>query len=201
MRYTPDHKDATRRQLLAASAAHAKRHGFAASGMDALAGAAGLTVGALYKHFSGKDALFAELVASDLQRSAQLFDGLPEDDAEALIRLLSGYLSLRHVDAPEAGCPLPALSAEVARAPAPVRQAFQGGLQALHHAVARRLGDDGLAWTLLAQASGAVLLARALPDEAAQRALLAGVRESVAAQIRAARSGPDAQTSAADPRR
>ena len=184
MRYPKDHKDQARQRLLQASAAHAKAHGFAASGMDTLAAAAGVTVGSLYKHFSGKDALFAELITSELQRSAGLFASLPEGDAPALLKLLSGYTSLRHVRSPEAGCPLPGLSAEVARAPDAVRAAFQAGLQQVHAAVADRVGGDaGLAWALIAQSVGAVLLARAPPDEAVQQALLRGVRETTAALI------------------
>lgn len=192
MRYSQDHKDQTRQRLLQASAGHAKAHGFAASGMDALAAAAGVTVGSLYKHFSGKDALFAELVRSELQRSAALFGSLPAGDAQALLKLLRGYTSRRHVQAPEAGCPLPGLSAEVARAPGEVRAAFQDGLQALHAAIAERVGGDaGLAWALIAQSVGAVLLARALPDEAAQQALLRGVRDTLAGLIDPA--PPDAE--------
>lgn len=199
MRYPKDHKDARRRELLAASAGHAKAHGFAASGMDALAAAAGVTVGSLYKHFSGKDALFAELVRSELQRSAELFDGLPAGDTQALLQLLSGYMSLRHVQSPQAGCPLPGLSAEVARAPHEVRAAFQAGLQRLHEAITQRVGGDaGLAWALIAQSVGAVLLARALPDEAAQRALLAGVRATTAGLLPAPAA---VEAPAADPTR
>lgn len=199
MRYPKDHKEQTRQRLLQASAGHAKAHGFAASGMDTLAAAAGVTVGSLYKHFSGKDALFAELVRSELQRSAALFDGLPQGDARALLELLRGYASRRHVQSPEAGCLLPGLSAEVARAPDEVRAAFQAGLQQLHAAVASRVGagedagdhrgdrdpsaSSGLAWALIAQSVGAVLLARALPEAAVQQALLRGVRDATAELI------------------
>lgn len=193
MRYSKDHKGHARQRLLQASAGHAKRHGFAASDMDALAAAAGVTVGSLYKHFSGKDALFAELVSSELQRSAELFDSLPDGDTQALLKVLSGYMSLRHVELPEAGCPLPGLSAEVARAPHEVRAVFQSGLQRVHEAIARRVGGDaGLAWALIAQSVGAVLLARALRDEAAQRTLLAGVRATTAELLAAPADAPAA---------
>lgn len=41
--------------------------------MDALAGAAGVTTGAVYKHFDGKSDLFAALIETELGRTERRF--------------------------------------------------------------------------------------------------------------------------------
>jgi hypothetical protein len=90
------------------------------------------------------------------------------------------------VQQPERGCPLPALTAEVARADPAVRQAFQEGLLQVHARLQRITGSAQAAWSLIAQNVGAVMLARALPDEKLQRRLLAAARRSGWALLRAA---------------
>jgi TetR/AcrR family transcriptional repressor of nem operon len=143
MRYAADHKPRARQQLLDAAASHAKTHGFAASGVDSLAAAAGLTSGALYKHFGGKAQLLAELVRSELQRMQQRYDALDADDSAAVSRMQAGYLSLQHARRPGQGCLLPPLAAEVARADDDTRQAFQQGLSAVHDSFQRLTQGQG----------------------------------------------------------
>lgn len=178
MRYTKDHKEASRQRLIELGGSHAKRHGFNDSGMAALAAAAGVTTGALYKHFDGKADLFTALITAELERTARLYDAVdPADDAGAA-RVLSNYLSLQHVRHPEQGCPLPSLTPEIARADDATKAAYQAGLLEIHTALRRLTANAEDAWTLMAQNVGAVMLARAIPDEDLQRALLAAVREA-----------------------
>ena len=66
MRYAKDHKDASRQRLIELGGSHAKKHGFNESGVASLAASAGVTTGALYKHFDGKAELFAALIAAEL---------------------------------------------------------------------------------------------------------------------------------------
>lgn len=176
MRYAADHKPRARQQLLDAAASHAKAHGFAASGVDSLAAAAGLTSGALYKHFGGKAQLLAELVRSELQRMQQRYDTLDADDSAAVARMQAGYLSLQHARQPGQGCLLPPLAAEVARADDDTRQAFQQGLSAVHDSFQRLAGSSDAAWALMAMNVGAVLMAAALPDDRLARELLRAAR-------------------------
>lgn len=56
MRYPPGHRQQTRQRLLDRAAVLMKKNGYAATGVDALMQAAGLTGGALYAHF---DSMFA----------------------------------------------------------------------------------------------------------------------------------------------
>jgi AcrR family transcriptional regulator len=176
MRYPKDHKNTSRRRLVERGGSHAKQHGFNESGMAALAASAGVTTGALYKHFNGKADLFAALIAAELERTAQLYDAVDTDNGSAA-KSLAGYLSLQHVRHPEHGCPLPSLTPEIARADEATKAAFQCGLLEIQAKLQRLTATAEDAWTLLAQNVGAVMLARALPDERIQREILAAARK------------------------
>jgi AcrR family transcriptional regulator len=178
MRYPKDHKDSSRQRLIELGGSHAKKHGFNESGMASLAAAAGVTTGALYKHFDGKADLFVALITAELERTAQMYDAFdPADDASAA-RSLTGYLSLQHVRHPEQGCPLPSLTPEIARADEAVKSAFQTGLLDIHAKLQRLTTTSEDAWTLMAQNVGAVMLARAIPDEKLQLEVLSALRKA-----------------------
>ena len=176
MRYPKDHNKASRQRLVARAGSHAKKHGFNESGMAALAAAAGVTTGALYTHFDGKADLFVAVVSAELERTAQMYGAIDPSDATSVARSLTGYLSLPHIRHAEQGCPLPSLTAEVARADASVRAAFQVGVLDIHAMLQRLTGTSNAAWTLMAQNVGAVMLARALSDERHQKELLSALR-------------------------
>lgn len=194
MRYPKDHKDASRQRLIELSGSHAKKHGFNESGMASLAAAAGVTTGALYKHFDGKADLFAALITAELARTAQMYDAFdPADDASAA-KSLAGYLSLQHVKHPEQGCPLPSLTPEITRADEAAKAAFQTGLLDIHTRLQHLTANAEDAWTLMAQNVGAVMLARAMADEKLQRALLSALRkagERLIADSPSRSSGPE----------
>src|SRR5471032_3435543 len=119
MRYPANHKEQARKQLLELAANKAKKDGFGSTGIDSLAKAAGVTSGAVYSQFGSKDKLFSELVESELTRSQAFFmNKSPEEVLEAL----RWYLSMSHVTDPGDGCVMPALSAEIGRSSAEVRQ-------------------------------------------------------------------------------
>jgi TetR/AcrR family transcriptional regulator, transcriptional repressor for nem operon len=178
MRYPKDHKDAARQRLLALGGRHAKKHGFGNSGMAELATSAGVTTGALYKHFGGKADLFAALITAELQRTAAMYGGVEPTDAAGAAKLLAGYLSLQHVKHPEQGCLLPSLTPEISRADDAAQAAYQAGLLEVHAQLQRLTSTSQDAWTLMAQNVGAVMLARALPDEALQRTVLSALRQA-----------------------
>lgn len=176
MRYPREYKQQARRSLLEHGGSHAKKHGFAGSGMDAIAAAAGVTTGSLYKHFEGKSGLFAAIVHAELERIAQVYGAIPDDDTRSLSRAIAAYLSMQHVGHPEQGCVLPSLAADVARADGTVRETFQEGLLEVRDALTRLTGSKDSAWALIAQNVGAVMLARAVADEKVQRELLAAAK-------------------------
>jgi AcrR family transcriptional regulator len=178
MRYPKDHKDSSRQRLIELGGSHAKKHGFNESGMASMAAAAGVTTGALYKHFDGKADLFVALVRAELARTAKMYDSFePGDDVNAA-RSLAGYLSIQHVRHPEQGCPLPSLTPEIARADETVKAAFQTGLLEIHGKIQSLTATPEDAWTLMAQNVGAVMLARAIPDRKLQLEVLSALRNA-----------------------
>lgn len=177
MRYPAEHKDRMRSKIVGASAAVAKRGGFSASGIDALAEAAGVTSGAVYKHFEGKDGLLRAIIESELAATERRFANADPKKA------VDAYLSLAHVEQPEAGCLLPALAAEVARASAETRAAYEAAMDQLMTTLAARLGDRALAHALVSLCVGAVMVARGLASTEARKEILAAARASAHALL------------------
>lgn len=180
MRYPPEHKQETRQRLVAAGAALAKRQGFAATGLDALMAEAGLTTGAFYSQFRSKPELLRAIVEQEFERTVEAFS---RQTPEQVQRALARYLSPQHVAHPEAGCPIPALGAEIARADEATRQVFENQLMRLHAVLATALGNPDQAWALVCQAIGGVLVARAMATEAGRQAVLDGVLADVRARL------------------
>jgi AcrR family transcriptional regulator len=181
VRYSKEHRAQARQRLVEGGARLAKKRGFAAAGVDDLAAAAGVTSGAVYKHFSGKSELLAAIIESELGRSAARFGAVPAGDAAKLGEVLAVYLGPEHVDHPELGCALPSLAADVARADVEVRQAFQEGLLAVHAALKPHVQSADAAWALIAQSVGAVMLARAMKDRAMRQKVLNAVKQHAGA--------------------
>jgi AcrR family transcriptional regulator len=177
VRYAAEHKEQARQRLVEGGARLAKKRGFANAGVDDLAATAGLTSGAVYKHFRGKSDLLTAIIEAELGRSAALFASVPAGDVTKLGTALAAYLSPEHVEHPELGCALPSLAADVARAETEVREAFEDGLFAVHAALKRHVRSD-TAWALISQSVGAVMLARAMQDKAARRKVLTSVKRN-----------------------
>lgn len=201
MRYAASHKQQTRDQLLDSSRAIAKRQGFDSTGVDALMQSIGLSGGAFYSHFGSKAELFAALVERELEHSARM---LGRADAEAagagqdaaatgvqLARSLKRYLSSAHAQQPEAGCALPALGAEIARAGPAVRAGVEQSLRQLQRQWAGALdGDADTAWALLSQCVGALMLARVVQSERTRQEILAANRRVALAAVARASGHP-----------
>ncbi|SEL75854.1 transcriptional regulator, TetR family [Atopomonas hussainii] len=177
MRYSNEHKAQTRQKLLDSSACLAKEGGFASTGVDALMKAIGLTGGAFYSHFSSKEDLFASLVAQELARSVALLSELPGQGAEKLRQAFALYLNPKHVAAVGQGCMLPSLGSEISRAAPEVRENVEQALQTLVSRWANEHPQPELAWGMLAQCVGSIVLARMLATEAAQKAVLASSQQ------------------------
>lgn len=187
MRYPPEYKAAARARLIEAGGALAKKEGFNNTGMDALTAAAGVTTGAFYSQFKSKAELLHAIVDHELSRTLQAFS---DKSGRELQRVLGWYLSPRHAAHPEEGCPIPALGPEIARADDATRQRFEELLKQLADTLEPVTTDRTQAWSVLAQAVGGVILARAVlnPETqgeilgAVQAAALLAVTDKVAAQ-------------------
>ncbi len=176
MRYSHKHKEDTRARLLEAAGALVKQKGFAATGVDGLMAAAGLTSGAFYSHFRSKNQLLEAIIQNELERSLALFSRLSPDTA---FMAIATYLGPTHVAHPESGCVVPSLAAEIARADTDTKQVFENGILALQTQIRYWVKDEGQAWSIVAQLAGAVMIARGMPSESAQNALLQGVTHQI----------------------
>jgi TetR/AcrR family transcriptional regulator, transcriptional repressor for nem operon len=138
MRYSKDHKQATRQRIVEAAGRRFKEDGIDGAGVATVMSDAGLTNGAFYAHFTSKEDLVANVLADQLRAQRQGFDAEPSDRAglEAFIR---AYLSPQHRDQCAEGCPSAALLDEVVRRPAHTKHVFTDELLALMGDIAARL--------------------------------------------------------------
>lgn len=132
---------------------------------------AGLTAGGFYSHFSSKEALFAEAMAAAL---APVDKGHPSinlstDSPDALADLIRGYLSRTHRDSMADGCPLPALTSDVARKSDATRESYERQFLSFLNDIEARLPESSTtrerALAIMAQCVGGLMLARAVKNE------------------------------------
>jgi AcrR family transcriptional regulator len=181
MRYSASHKLETKEKLLQSSAVSAKKSGFSTVGVDGLMKAIGLSGGAFYSHFSSKDELFASIVERELGQSLARLGA--DQDREKLQRCLKLYLSMSHVEHPESGCALPALGAEIARSDLAIRQQAEHWICRLQESWAEILQSDSLAWAILSQCIGALVVARMLVTPQLQQNVLKSSYDEIGRQI------------------
>lgn len=187
MRYDKDHKAKARERILDAAAKAIRREGPERIGVASVMKQAGLTHGGFYAHFPSKDALVAEAVGRMFEGPYSRFAAETEgrSPAEAMAAYVDFYLSPAHRDARDRGCPLPALSGEMARMPEAARGQFNKGAGQLRGALAGFLatmgkGDpDTLAASVMAELVGAMALARTEGDKARSDAMLAASRAAL----------------------
>ena len=173
MRYKPEYKQQKRQELLNITGQIAKKNGFAATGVDGLMKAAGVTSGAFYSHFSSKQDLLRALVEYELQQSFNMWQSNPHHNAADWINFeLDRYLTPSHLEHPEQGCVLPTLATEVARADDTIKQAYEKELLRGHALFRQYLGSEELAWAIICQLAGAILIARAAADPHLQKTIL-----------------------------
>ena len=169
-RYGKEHKEATRQRIVATAGRRFKKDGIDGSGIATLMADAGLTNGAFYAHFESKDDLVATVIADQLRSQAEAYDLLSPGRA-GLEEFIRDYLSPRHRDHRDTGCPSAALLDEIARSPRTTKRAYTTGAQAILEQIASRLRPDdpaaaqGRAVALFTMAVGTMQLARAVADK------------------------------------
>ena len=141
MRYDSDHKDRTKERLLKEAASAIRADGPDRVGVAAIMAKAGLTHGGFYAHFKSKNDLIEQAIGQMFDSAARRYETTTKDldPGAALAAYLDFYLSRSHRDAPQRGCPLPALSGDLARMPAAARKRFTAGAQQ----VTARIGSAG----------------------------------------------------------
>jgi TetR/AcrR family transcriptional regulator, transcriptional repressor for nem operon len=183
MRDTSHRKAETRQRIVAAAAALFREHGIDGVGVDAIMREAGLTHGGFYLHFASKEALIGAVSAESLARSATRWTDIADSEprAEALTKIVTGYLDSRYTVQRDHSCVLPALGSELARRPES-RTALTGSIRKMLDALARlmpgrsRARAQAAAMTTLSTMVGAIVLARLSDDPALSEAILDAAR-------------------------
>ena len=179
MRYSKDHKQATRQRIVDAAGRRFKEDGIDGAGVATVMSDAGLTNGAFYAHFRSKEDLVANVLSDQLRAQRESFEAEPSDRAglEAFIR---AYLSPEHRDEFADGCPSAALLDEIARRRADTRDVFTTEVMSVVDDIALRLDPADVeaaradALTVFGLMVGTLQLARALTDRDLSDQLLAG---------------------------
>jgi TetR/AcrR family transcriptional repressor of nem operon len=191
MRYDAEHKERTRARVLREAAKAIRAEGPHRIGVAGIMAKAGLTHGGFYAHFRSKDDLVAAALTEMFDEALTTFETLTAKEAPdaALRAYVDFYLSRRHRDAVDAGCPLPSLSADLPRLGVPARERFELGVAGLTAALSGLLstlghpGAEGLASSVLAELVGALSLARAVADPARSDAILDRSRDSLMGRL------------------
>jgi TetR/AcrR family transcriptional repressor of nem operon len=169
MRYPKQQKEETRQRILRVAAKMFRESGYDGIGVDGIMKEAGLTAGGFYAHFASKEALFAEAMSSALEPGRRLpaRTGAAPAGADALDVLVRGYLSRSHRDSVGEGCPLPALTPDIARKSDATRESYEQLFLRFLDEVEDLLSDHSAATrehalAIIAQCVGGLMLARAV---------------------------------------
>jgi TetR/AcrR family transcriptional regulator, transcriptional repressor for nem operon len=172
-------KDASHERIVGVAARAIRRSGYEGTGVADIMKEAGLTHGAFYSHFTSREAMLAEAAARACAESAsalaEVVARVPPD--RALESLLGAYLSRKHMEHAEMGCPLAALGSETSRQAPEVRRVATRHVKEMIDLVARQSPDWGQpgaherALVTVATMVGALLLARAVNDPGLSDAL------------------------------
>ena len=183
MRMSQEEKDRSHARIIASAARLVRKHGVEGASVNDVMKDAGMTHGGFYKHFESKDALLAAALDSAFSEIAEMLGpGLPTGKAAARSSDFQAfYLSDRHVASPSMGCPIAALSGDIAREAVALKARFGSGVHRIITLLARgRSGSErarrARATRQLAMMAGAVMIARASDPETA-REILSACRE------------------------
>ena len=126
MRYPAQHKQQTRDKIVKAAARQFLGRGSESAGIGDLMRDLRLTHGGFYRHFRSKEELFVAAFEHSLKKLAHDADSAVKHAPKGaeLKTLIDSYLSLEHCDNPADGCPVAALTTEIGRRPAKVRDTF-----------------------------------------------------------------------------
>lgn len=168
-------------QLLDESIRLFRQRGFRGVSVNELMKAAGLTHGPFYNHFASKEALMEESVDRDLKRAIEELDAL-DSTRESKTRYVEHYLRPEHLEDFAGGCTVAALSSEL-RQETTLRSLFTLRIKEVIEKLSKGLpwrskrSARGDAIHMYASLVGAIILARAVDDDAFAREILNEVKE------------------------
>src|SRR5947209_6285338 len=185
MRYEPEHKTRTRDRIVRNAARKLRAEGLSGTDVAGIMKASGLTVGGFYKHFRSKDELLAEAIEAGYSEFGEKALASLESvaPAERWKEVVRWYLSPKHCEHAETGCPIAALAPEIARAAPAVRKRIAGVMEArrqrmLEFMPGRTADERERSYNIIFPAmTGAISTARILPDPIERQKILNSVRD------------------------
>jgi TetR/AcrR family transcriptional repressor of nem operon len=177
-------KAANHARIVDIAAARIRGAGTDGLGVAKVMESAGLTHGGFYKHFGSLDDLVCEAFEEALADGERQVVATISGGGDPLEAFVDAYASASHVEHPEQGCGVVALGSDAARAGPRVRDAYTAQVaRYLGHLELLIGGEDARrrAEQALAILVGAVLLARAVNDQALSVQVLQTARDSVLA--------------------
>jgi TetR/AcrR family transcriptional regulator, transcriptional repressor for nem operon len=185
MRYRPEHKAQIHQKIVTDAAQRVRAEGLTGAAVSAVMRDAGLTHGGFYKHFGSKDELLLESLREAFRQMADSLAQAAEDSppGTAWKAIVKAYLSPKHCDHVECGCPLAALAPELARADKSMKgeileEMTKYKTRMLPFMPGRRAADKERNFVaIFSTMLGAVAIARILPDPAERSRVLASARE------------------------
>lgn len=155
-----EQKERTHESILDSACRLVRERGIVGARVADVMKGAGLTVGGFYAHFASKEALVDEVFRRTAAAARDRFlHGIDDKPAEVRVEvLMKRYLSVAHRDAPEGGCPMPAVVGEVATTAPEHGAVLAEGVESLATAIENRLPKSSPASSRRTIALGVVAL-------------------------------------------
>jgi TetR/AcrR family transcriptional repressor of nem operon len=181
MRYPPSETAEKHVRILNEALRSFRERGFSDVSISEIMQATGLTHGSFYNHFASKEALIAESLDHGMLGTLGSLDEVPATSA-GRVKYVKSYLSTRHRDDIGAGCVISGLAADVRQEPK-ARAPFTRLLKAFVGKIASRFPwqskntSRGDSIRMVSSLVGALILSRAVEDEAFSEEILREVRK------------------------
>jgi TetR/AcrR family transcriptional repressor of nem operon len=183
----------TRRHIVETAAQQFRKHGIDSISLADIMAEAGLTHGGFYRHFESKDQLVEEACASSLTQLVEMLGQIAaEKDAPLGLKAIGSlYLSTKHRDDVEDGCPLAALGDELARSEPGTRKAMTEGVKQLVEIIAAQVSPQRpeaakrRALAALSMMVGALTLSRIVTDSELSVSILTQAKKQFVELLRA----------------
>lgn len=182
MGHSQAQKEANHDRILAAATDLLRDKGLNHMGIAQVMRAAGLTHGGFYSHFPNREAMVAEALRTAFERDERrLAKAAAKHGQSERVGMIEAYLSPAHRDDPAHGCTAAALAGDATRADPALRQIFTEQVLRYRDRIAdlipaEREAAESHALFGIAAMIGALLVARAVDDEALSNDILEAAR-------------------------
>ncbi|MFT5865950.1 MAG: TetR/AcrR family transcriptional repressor of nem operon [Ascidiaceihabitans sp.] len=183
MAQSPTKKEQTRARILDAASQSFRSSGYAGTGVDGIAKAAGVTSGAFYAHFGSKDGAFEAALATGMD---EVIESVPKFQTEFGTDWVGAfadyYLGTAHRGDLARGCAMTTLSPEIVRADPKMRSTYEAKMSEIVGLIANGLegGAEDVrrakGWAMLSTLIGGLTLSRAVSNPNEVNAIAASAR-------------------------